>query len=307
MTVRDVVDHLYRYLRREQRELPLTDPDLDDPLPEALVAINATLQKLAVKAPKFAVQRPMSALFHAPATVAVSGLTREAMTVSSEAWPAWAVGCQVMLPGDAKVNRVLDVVNQKAVLQFPYLGDLTGGEAQVLADCVTLGSEVITVLPPVRLRGGAVLRPANGRRDLSQGSGGWGRGDFGRLRRGRTVDACGGRYSVDSVMLAGASLPQVQLRLETPVTQEVVVEFDARCSLGWVTPNHVFNHAPLPVPAESVEALFLPLVLQRFFSASVMRNSDAPPLVERQAQEAEMLLQEMRPQTEKTFRLYPGL
>lgn len=307
MTVRDVVEHLYRYLRKEQRELPLTDPDLDDPLPEALVAINATLQRLAVRAPKFAVQRPMSALFHAPVSVAVTGLVREGYAVTSVAWPAWAAGCLVMLPGDAQTNRILSVEGQVARLQFPHLAEGGGGQAKILADCVTLGAEVMTVLPPVRLRGGEELRPVNGRRALARRAGQLERGDFGRLCRVREGADGGMVYHVDSVMLAGAALPRVQLRLDAPVGADLVVEFEARCSLGWVTPNMVFNNTPVPVPAEHVESLFLPLVLQRFFSASVMRNADAPPLVAVQAQEAELMLQAMRPQVEKTFRLYPGL
>lgn len=305
MNVRDVVEHLYRYLRKEQRQLPLTDPDLDDPLPEALAAVNAVLQRLAVRAPKFAVQRPMAALFHGPATVTVSGLVREGRTVSCVAWPAWAAGCQVMLPGDALPNRILEVTGQVATLLYPHLAESTGGQAKVMADGVVLGPEVIAVLPPVRLRGGAELRPVNGKRALRAQGGGVVRDDFGRLRRGPAE--VGGTYHVESVMLPGMSLPRFQLRLGTAVTAETVVEYDARCSLGWVTANHVFNDAPVPVPAEHVESLFLPLVLQRFFSASVMRNADVPPLVAVQAQEAELLLEAMRPQTEKTFRLYPGL
>ena len=306
MTVREVVEHLYRYLRKEQRELPMTDPDLDDPLPEALVAINATLQRLAVRSPKFAVQHPQAALFHAPATVAVTGLTREGTVATCAAWPEWAAGCVVVLPGDAQPNRILSVAGQVATLQFPHLSDESSGQATIRADSVSLGAEVISVLPPVRLRGGAALQPANGKRELAR-CGVAERGDFGRLRR---VNACAdGRrfYYVDSVMLAGMPGPQLRLRLAEPVTADVVVEFDARCSLGWMTPNHVYDDSPVPVPAEYVESLFLPLALLRFFGSSVMRNTDAPPFVTTQAQEAEELLQAMRPQTEKHFRLYPGL
>ncbi len=310
LNLRDVVEHLYRYLRKEQRALPLMDPDLDDPLPEALAAINATLQKLAVRSPKFAAQRPMAALFHAPKAVAVTGLSREGYAATCAAWPAWAAGCEVQVPGDARPNRILSITGQAAVLQFPYLGDATGGEATVLADCVTLGAEVISLLPPVRVRGGGVLRPAGGRRGLMLSAGAaYDRSDFGRPRRAGSGEDAGGVYHADSVLLPGAALPRVQLRLAAPVNAETVVEFEARCSLGWVSAEDVLGETPgpVPVPAEHVESLFLPLVLQRFFGASVMRNTDAPPLVAAQAQEAELMLQEMRPQTERTLRFYPTL
>lgn len=306
MNARDVVEHLFRYLRREQRELPMMNPDLDDPLPEALVAMNATLQRLAVRAPKFAVQRPMAVLFHAPVTVAVTGLVREGYDVRCEGWPEWAAGCPVRLPGDGQVNRILEINGEVGRLVFPYLGEAATGEAVVSADCVTLGPEVMTVLPPVRLRGGPELRPVNGRRGLTEGGRGWERGDFGRMRRVREKEGAGMVYAADSVMVPGAGLPRVQLRLAQAVAGEMVVEFDARCSLGWLTPADVYNGAPIPVPGEHVESLFLPLALQRFFGASVMRNTDAPPLVAAQAEEAEALLLGMRPQAEKRMRLYPG-
>ncbi|TDU62479.1 hypothetical protein EI77_04703 [Prosthecobacter fusiformis] len=305
MNARDVVEHLFRYLRREQRELPMMNPDLDDPLPEALVAMNATLQSLAVRAPKFAAQRPMGALFHAPLNVAVTGLVREGMEVLCEGWPEWAVGCELMIPGDERPNRLLEIEGTVGRLVFPYLGDAAGGNARLAADCVTLGAEVITVLPPVRLRGGRVLRPVNGRRGLM--AGGVERGDYGRMRRVREGPGDEMVYSADSVMSAGAGLPRVQLRLGRAVEAELMVEFDARCSLGWLTADDVYGCAPLPVPAEHVESIFLPLVMQRFLSASVMRNAEVPGLVAAQAQEAEVLLRGMRPQAEKMFRFYPGL
>lgn len=305
MTVRDVVEQLYRYLRKEQRALPLMDPDLDDPLPEALAAMNATLQKLAVRAPKFATQRPMSVLFHAPMTVNVSGLVRGETKALSAAWPLWSTGCQVLLPGETVPNRVLSLKGQEATLLHPYLGSAATGAVKVMCDCAVLPQEVITVLPPVRWRGGAELLPVNGRRELARAGNAGLRGDFGRVIRGgeRIAEA----YHVDSVIAPSGGAPQVQMRLATPAEKDEVAEFDVRCSLGWLTPNHVFNDSPLPVPAEHVESIFLPLALMRFFGSSVLRNTDAPAFVSAQAQEAEVLLQGMRPQAEKHFRLQPGL
>lgn len=304
MSVRDVVELLFRFLRKEQRELPLMDPDLDDPLPEALAAMNATLQRLAVRSPKFAVQKPMAVMFHAPAVVTVTGLQKGKKTVTCVSWPEWAAGCEVMLPGDAKPNRLVAVTGQVAELLYPHLSETESGPSEVRCDCVRLPAEVLTVLPPVRWRGGCELRPANGRSSLAEGATVKER-DYGRIwRTGKQVT---GEYVVDAVMAASGGAPVLELRLAAPVKADGVLEFDARCSLGRLSPNEVFNETPLPVPGGYVESLFVPLALMRFFGSSVMRNADVPPYVKAQADEAEVILQGMRPQVEKVFRVFPGI
>ena len=70
LTVLNVVEHLYRYLAKEQRAIPFVPedhPDLQDPLPEALAAINGALQQMAATCPVFAARQLRSAFFHAPA------------------------------------------------------------------------------------------------------------------------------------------------------------------------------------------------------------------------------------------------
>lgn len=304
MSVRDVVELLYRFLRKEQRELPLMDPDLDDPLPEALAAMNATLQRLAVRSPKFAAQKPMAVMFHAPAKVTVTGLQKGEKTVTCVSWPEWAAGCEVMLPGDAKPNRLVAVTGQVAELLYPHMSETESGQAEVRCDCARLPEDVLTVLPPVRWRGGRELLPANGRRSLA-GSGERESGDFGR--RGKVERRVTGEYVVDGVQAADGGAPVLELRLAAPVKEDAVLECDARCSLGWLSPNEVFNETPLPVPGGYVESLFVPLALMRFFGSSVMRNTDVPSYVKAQADEAELLLQGMRPQAEKGFRVFPGI
>jgi hypothetical protein len=78
-------------------------------------------------------------------------------------------------------------------------------------------------------------------------------------------------------------------------------------SPGWFAAEDVLGESPaqIPVPAQFVEAIFLPLALWRFFGSSVMRNTDAPRFIEQQAAAAEKLLQSMRPQTDKRALIRP--
>ena len=96
----------------------------------------------------------------------------------------------------------------------------------------------------------------------------------------------------------------------------------ARTALGHLTPADVYNNDPthtdpgiaLPIPANFVESIFLPLALDVFFSKpsitnydiAGLRNQDAPNLIHQQAQLALTLLQNMRPQGNKPVRMKPA-
>ncbi|HYF33990.1 MAG TPA: hypothetical protein VD994_01765, partial [Prosthecobacter sp.] len=111
LTVRNIVEHLYRYLAKEQRAIPFVPedhPDLQDPLPEALAAINGALQQMAVTCPAFAARQLRSAFFRAPVSLTVSGLTNGGKSMDEpEDWQGWMIGCAIQLPGDAHANRIL--------------------------------------------------------------------------------------------------------------------------------------------------------------------------------------------------------
>ena len=305
MTVRDTIATMLSYLRVEQRAIPFAGgPDFDDPLPDALAACNAALQQMAVLGPLFAAKQQRSAYFHAPSTLAISGLTQGGMSATGS-FPAWASGCCVQLPGDPAMNRILSLSGTTATLQFPFLAETTSGTATVYADTVELDADIITVLEPVRFRGSPLtLTAVCNREELAEHSHG--------------SDAP--RYFVESVLSNGAV--RQRLMLSGYVPADTVFEFQARTALGHLTPADVYNNDPthtdpgtaLPVPANFVESIFLPLALDVFFSKpsitnydiAGLRNQDAPNLIHQQAQLALTLLQNMRPQGNKPVRMKPA-
>ncbi|HEY1052164.1 MAG TPA: hypothetical protein VGE39_20475 [Prosthecobacter sp.] len=299
MTVREAVNAMFRHLRAEQRAIPFVEEGAtyDNPLPDAIDAMNTALQQLAVYLPLFGAKQQRSAYFHAPATVAVTGLAEGGMAATSAAWPAWAPGCLVRLPGDAHVNRILSLSGNTATLQFPHLSETTAGDATVLCDCAELPADVISVLGPVRPRGSRHSLPAaSGRESLA-------------IPRGEGAEA---RYFVESAVVNR----QVKLRLmlSAPVSAATVIEFQARTSLGTITADDVTAPGPgvpIPVPANFVESLFLPIATDLFFSkpcvtnydVSSLRNEDAPKLIRQQAETARDMMERMRPQGRKSARV----
>jgi len=305
MTVRDTIATMLSYLRVEQRAIPYAGgPDFDDPLPDALAACNAALQQMAVLGPLFAAKQQRSAWFRAPATLTVTGLTHGGMTATGS-FPAWAVGAWVQLPGDPAMNRILSLSGDTATLQFPHISDSTSGTATLNVDTVELDADVITVLEPVRFRGTTRRLTAVGsREELSDPIG---RSD-------------GARYFIESALTRGTI--RQRLMLSGYVSEDTVIEFQARTALGQLTPADVYINddahtdpgTPVPVPANFVESIFLPLALDAFFAKPSitnydipsLRNQDAPNLIKQQAQLALTLLQNMRPQGHKPVCLQPA-
>lgn len=317
LTVRNVVEQFYRYLRREQRGIPFdgaAEPDLDDPLPEALLAINGALQEMAVLCPVFAARGVRSAFFHAPVEVAVTGLTNGGKTMDAPAaWADWMAGCAVQLPGDEHGNRMLGCDGTQVALQFPHLSSHASGSAKVTADAAALDADVIRVLPVVRSRDGVPLHAANGRFDLRRDAR-LERSDFGRWRRGGGPGGEGMSYYVESLAGPGGAGRRLCLMVNPAPEADLVLEFEARTALGWFTAADVYAvgedaaqpESLIPVPGQFVESIFLPMALWRFLSSSVMRNTDIPPYVQDQVKKAAELLGKMRPQAEKNGRFEPG-
>ena len=200
------------------------------------------------------------------------------------------------------MNRILSVSGTTATLQFPHLSDATSGTAEINADTVELDTDIITVLEPVRFRGSKrALTAVASREELAQSCGG---------------DLC---YFIESAIINGTV--KLRMMLSGYVSTDTVFEFQARTALGQLTRADVYTSddahtdpgVPLPVPANFVESIFLPLALDAFFAKPSitnydipsLRNQDAPNLIHDQAQAALVLLQNMRPQGHKPVRLKP--
>jgi hypothetical protein len=148
-------------------------------------------------------------------------------------WPSWAAGCKIQLPGDSDYNRIVSVSGTVATLQFPHQGD-TSGTATLYGDVAALDDDVITVLDPVRTRGGVDLRPASGPGNLTMPSA-VDRVDFGRIMRVTPLSVGRNSYFVDSVADEGDSQVRLRMMLNSAPSEDLIVGFNARCTLGRLT------------------------------------------------------------------------
>lgn len=313
LTVRNVVDALYRYLRKELREVPFIDATLENPLKDALLAINGQLQEMGALSPLFSAKQSKSALFRSPETATVVTASQYGTTaILGTSWPDRMLGCRILLNGETQPNRIVSISTTTATLQNPILGASAAGSATVQYDAAELPSNVITVHEPVRFVGGCPLRPANDRFDLEQPLYAE-REDYGRVML-RSVPGGENAYFIESYMQAGASRPKLRMMLRDAPTADSVVEFQARVSFGNFTASDVHGAAPgfldpstpVPIPNEFVESVFLPLAVMRFFATPVMRDVNPPSFAEQNAATAREILARMKPQSRKRASLYPA-
>lgn len=302
MTLRQASDAIRRYLRTEQRVTPHTSTDYDDPLPDVIQAMNAAVQQIAVLGPYEGAKQGRSAYFRAPATVAVSGLTRGATSCTITGAQSYMAGCEIVLPGDANKNRITKLVSTTATLQFPHLSDDASGDATINFDTVELDEDVITVQEPVKVRGATtLLRAVANRHSLSE------------LRHETG-------YFIETTTAPGG-VPKLRMMLSTTPAADTVVEFQARVAPAVIATSDIQGDSPgytdpgvdVPVPAGFAESIFLPIALDLFFSAAAianydvkgLENADAVRQIREQAAAARLLLERMRPQANKPLRFKP--
>lgn len=303
MTARLAYEAMLRYLRVEQRTIPHTDADFDDPLPDALVAMNTALQQIFTIAPLFSAKQQRSAYFRAPADFAVSALTNGGTTCTMASAAATMLGCQIQLPDDENTNRIVKVSGTTLTLQFPHLSATTSGDATVSYDAAPLAADVITVHEPVAIRGGVAIEAANGLLDLDN------------TATSKT------RYFIESNVTNGTTLYNI-MRLNAAPTEATVVEFQARTAPPVIVQADIYTGAgpyvagttTLPIPSSFIESIFLPLALNVFFTKPAIVNFDQPGLrnsnslagVADLAKTAMLLLERMRPQGNKNSSIRPG-
>lgn len=302
MTYRQASDAMRRFLRTEQRVTPHTDAAYDDPLPDVIQAMNAALQQISVLGPFEATKQGRAAYFRAPATVAVSALTRSGTTCTITGAQSYMAGCEIALPGDQERNRIIKLSGTTATLQFPHLSDSTTGDAVIYYDAAELPTDVITVHEPVKKRGdGTQLEAVLSRQkfeDLSPNL----------------------RYYIEATTATGG-IPRYRMMLSSAPTSEIVIEFQARVALGSVATSDIQGAGPgyadpnveVQVPAGFSESIFLPIALDLFFASpsivnydiAALKNADSVRLIREQAAAARVMLQNMKPQGKKPMKLMP--
>jgi hypothetical protein len=271
--------------------------------------INATLQKLWTMLAPWWTTKTTGELLRGPVQVSGLTLTKGSKTftvVNSSDIPAWAEGCAIRLAGDPRDN----IIEQKGAgatfgsLALPYAGEsAAGATATLYQDCITLGTSVTGVQPPVIILGEHELVPLRSQRDLQTFAPSVGHNReavYGQLHDSfvvaeqRDVDVPIGYLVERGVTAAGRVFNR--LRVSPFPDKEYVIQFEERAQaprIASLTPGST----EIPIPQDYAEAIFMPMLryqftTQKHFDASAIRAA-----LKEQYQDAFTLLAKLKPQT----------
>ena len=271
--------------------------------------INATLQKLWTMLAPWWTTKTTGELLRAP--VQISGLTltkgsKTFLTSGTGTLPTWSEACAIRIAGDPRDNVIetRDASSTTATLALPYAGNTTaGGTATVYQDCITLGTSVTGVQPPVIILGEHELVPLRSQRDLQTFAPSVGHNReavYGQLHDSfvvaeqRDVDVPIGYLIERGVTSTGRVFNR--LRVSPFPDKEYVLQFEERAQaprISSLTPGTT----EIPIPQDYAEAIFMPMLryqftTQKHFDASAIRAA-----LKEQCQDAFTLLAKLKPQT----------
>ncbi len=271
--------------------------------------INATLQKLWTMLAPWWTTKTTGELLRAPVQVSGLTLTKGSKTITTAApgtLPTWSEACAIRIAGDPRDNVIetRDASNTTATLALPYAGDTTAaGTATVYQDCLTLGTSVTGVQPPVIILGEHELVPLRSQRDLQTFAPSVGHNReavYGQLHDSfvvaeqRDVDVPIGYLVERGVTAAGRVFNR--LRVSPFPDKEYVIQFEERAQAPRIASINP-GTAEIPIPQDYAEAIFMPMLryqftTQKHFDASAIRAA-----LKEQYQDAFTLLAKLKPQT----------
>ena len=280
----------------------------------AVDAINAGAQELYSLAPDFLSVRPYGLAVTAPASITIDALSAgSAATGSITGFANWMLGCTVRIGGEPE-NRLLSYSGGAGVLANQITTSTGTQSATVFCDCLTLPTEIYTVLPVVTLSDSRVLTPARGVHGLEWTVDRW--EDFGlsnvSLSRRNAGPPRTYFITANSLSVSGTA-PALQMLLSPMPDATDLVTFRARVkpvSISVSDLDAANNGASatkeIPLPAGWDEMFLLPFALQRFTASPFFNNNGIKEELARQFTTARESLWKMHPQRGRTVRFTPS-
>lgn len=270
--------------------------------------INATLQKLWTMVAPWWTTKTTGEMLRAP--VQISGLTvtkgsKTVLTAGTGTLPAWSEACAIRISGDAQDNEIasLDTASAQFTLVLPYAGtSASGAMATVYNDCLTLGTSVSGVQPPVIILGEHELVPLRSQRDVHTFAPSVGHNReavYGLLHDSfvvaeqRDVDVPIGYYVDRGVTSTGRVVNR--LRVSPFPDQDYVLQFESREQAPRITSLSP-GSTEIPIPQDYAESIFLPMLRYQFTSQKHFEATQIRQSLKQQYEDAFNLLAKLKPQ-----------
>lgn len=329
-TVRQAVEDLYLYLRKEQREFP-PQACYSDLCELAATTLTGAMQEFVSLGPLHAFRRSKAVEVHAPKSIELTSVPASGrqVVVNPVDWETWMEGCSIQISGHGDWNEILeyDANSNTATLLNPIQAAAgTDVAATVYCDSLTLDSDVLEVIAPVMVADRYELTPVDGISAIrywqyEDGYGDYGRGFWRSQRRSRQARGTFAyqpqAYFVDTYLREDMSSaePALRMRVAPMPNTSMVIQYRAKIEPPRFTCSDVYDQGDpaadpgvaLPVPNQFVESIFMPIARQRWTRVPYFRNDNAVGEIARQYDVALQIARDNRPQSRSGHRYGPRI
>jgi hypothetical protein len=265
MTIADIAARLLTHFTPEERSIPdsATYPGRNAAI---LGAINGALQEMFDSSSLWIRQAKRGAILQAPATVNIA-LTNgsTAGVIDNADWKDWFAGCTLIVSGSGYDNRITNA-ERNVVLMLPHEGATGTVPCTIYHDSISLGTDVLGVLSPVRIDRRDIFPSETLDAFTSRSS----EKDFGFSRQysGNRIapqaSSTAGRpltYDVVSWSPSSTTAPASRLRLYPAPDKAYSLDYEAKLLPPAIT--NIASTDTLPVPHQWIDSIFLPIAEKR--------------------------------------------
>lgn len=254
-------------------------------------ALNSALQECWIDNLPWVRPDERGVMLYAPRAVTVA-CTTGSTTATITGWAAWMAGCSIVIEGADNDNQIRNNA-AAAVLKFPYTGTTGTHAATVYCDCVTLGTDVLKVIAPVKVDR-LEIWPCPDPKSVNVS----GHHDFGFTGNGealRVAPSTGNTiiYGIETWSPSAVLPPVTRLRLQPAPKVAALLEYKIEITPPVVT--RLDSTAQIPIPFLFCELCLMPIARKRLTGSPFFRDDGNAGEIETGYQTALAELQKLNP------------
>lgn len=299
---------LLTHFPHEERQIP-DDPEFPDRNASVVAAMNAALEECYGQGSPWMRQDDRGDILRAPATVTITVTEGSRSGTITAGWQDWMAGCSIVITGHDVDNQIRDE-NAECTLKFPYGGTSGSKQALVYHDCITVDSDVLLVMEPVRVDGRRIYPVHNGQSIHAPAH----VRDFGMIHQiyaepnieALRLSALTGfvrAFSIETYAPDEARNTVLRIRIHGTVNASATFAYAAKLKAPRIT-NAGSLEAP-PVPHDFVASVFLPVARQKLIASPFFRDQAGKEEIATAYTEAKKTLAAINPKTPGAFRFQP--
>lgn len=308
MTINDCGKLLLSHFPFEERLIPddAAYPGRNAPV---VAAMNAALEECYSRESPWIREDEVGDILRPAASVTISVTEGSREAEITTGWAAWMAGCSIVIAGHDIDNQIRND-SATCTLKYPYGGTTGSVAATVYQDCLTLDSNLLLVVPPVRVNGkpiaslmvgSAISNPLHVQ-------------DFGMHHQVEAYDNIDPRRAADLVGVVrgcsvesyspdGSMVPVNRLRIHGTLSATGTVSFKAKLRPPAIT-DLLSDDTP-PVPHEFVASVFLPIARQKLIASPFFRDQAGKEEIASAYKEARTTLASINTNLPRRFRFQP--